>query len=82
MPLEEPYWIGTLMAWVLIQRAGWPVSCPAVSRLPAGPEQVRLDHHEPCPLQHLTWAAALSIWHFAHIEQKWDLAASETTATE
>ena len=25
----------------------------------------------------LTWAAALSIWHFGKIEQKWDLAASE-----
>jgi nickel/cobalt transporter (NiCoT) family protein len=24
----------------------------------------------------LTWAVALSIWHFGHIEQKWDLAAA------
>jgi nickel/cobalt transporter (NiCoT) family protein len=26
----------------------------------------------------VTWAVALSIWHFAHIEQKWDLAAAKT----
>jgi high-affinity nickel-transport protein len=26
----------------------------------------------------LTWAVALSIWHFGHIEQKWDLAAAKT----
>jgi high-affinity nickel-transport protein len=30
----------------------------------------------------LTWAAALSIWHFGKIEQKWDLAASQANATE
>src|SRR5690348_14874747 len=35
LPLEEPYWTGTLMAWVLVQRAAWPVSCQAMSMLPA-----------------------------------------------
>jgi nickel/cobalt transporter (NiCoT) family protein len=30
----------------------------------------------------LTWAAALSIWHFGHIEQKWDLAAAEVNVIE
>jgi nickel/cobalt transporter (NiCoT) family protein len=24
----------------------------------------------------VTWAAALSIWHFGHIEQKWETATS------
>ena len=28
----------------------------------------------------LTWIAALSIWHFGHIEQKWDLSASRANA--
>jgi len=28
----------------------------------------------------VTWAAALSIWHFGHIEQKWDLAAASKAA--
>jgi high-affinity nickel-transport protein len=27
----------------------------------------------------LTWAAALSIWHFGHIEQRWDLAAANAS---
>src|ERR1022692_3468941 len=30
----------------------------------------------------LTWAAALSIWHFGYIEQKWDLAAAEVNVIE
>jgi high-affinity nickel-transport protein len=30
----------------------------------------------------LTWAAALSIWHFGHIEKKWDLAASQANVTK
>jgi hypothetical protein len=28
----------------------------------------------------LTWAVALSIWHFGHIEQKWDLEAAKAKA--
>jgi len=28
----------------------------------------------------LTWAIALSIWRFGHIEQRWDLAAAKTTS--
>ena len=30
----------------------------------------------------LTWAAALAIWHFGKIEQKWDLAAANSGADE
>jgi high-affinity nickel-transport protein len=30
----------------------------------------------------LTWAVALSIWHFGHIEQKWDLAAARANAPD
>ena len=26
----------------------------------------------------ITWAVALSIWHFGQIEQKWDLAAARS----
>jgi high-affinity nickel permease len=28
----------------------------------------------------LTWAVALSVWHFGKIEQKWDLAAARANA--
>jgi len=28
----------------------------------------------------LTWAVALSIWHFGHIEQRWDVAAAKASA--
>src|SRR5215470_15041445 len=30
----------------------------------------------------LTWAIALSIWHFGHIEQKWEAAAAEASARD
>jgi nickel/cobalt transporter (NiCoT) family protein len=30
----------------------------------------------------LTWAVALSVWHFGKIEQKWDLAAAQTTSRD
>jgi len=30
----------------------------------------------------LTWAIALSIWHFGHIEQKWDVAAAKADAND
>jgi nickel/cobalt transporter (NiCoT) family protein len=30
----------------------------------------------------LTWAIALSIWHFGHIEQRWDLAAAKTNTSD
>jgi nickel/cobalt transporter (NiCoT) family protein len=30
----------------------------------------------------LTWAVALSVWHFGKIEQKWDLAAAQAAARE
>ena len=30
----------------------------------------------------LTWAVALSIWHFGHIEQRWDMAAARPDASD
>jgi nickel/cobalt transporter (NiCoT) family protein len=30
----------------------------------------------------LTWVAALAIWHFGKIEQKWDLAAAQARAID
>jgi high-affinity nickel-transport protein len=30
----------------------------------------------------LTWAVALSIWHFGHIEQRWDMAAARSNASD
>ena len=30
----------------------------------------------------LTWAVALSVWHFGHIEQRWDVAAAKANASD
>jgi high-affinity nickel-transport protein len=30
----------------------------------------------------LTWAVALAVWHFGHIEQKWDLTAAPATSRD
>jgi nickel/cobalt transporter (NiCoT) family protein len=30
----------------------------------------------------LTWAVAVSVWHFGHIEQRWDMAAAKANASD
>jgi hypothetical protein len=30
----------------------------------------------------VTWGVALAIWHFGHLEEKWDLRAAQSRAAE